>query len=165
MSAHVDPARFADASGIDRRAMLGHLRTCAACRAAAADHDPSLLFALLADTPIPERILDEVSRGVSRNAGRDRAPWGSLDPAAPWLRRGAAAAVVTLALASGYLAMREGSAPPAVAVHVPATEIPARPAAPRADVDVGSVGSVSQVVDFTVGDTQVVMVYNGDLRL
>ena len=35
----------------------------------------------------------------------------------------------------------------------------------RADVEVGSDGGVSQVIDLTVGETQLVMVYNGDLRL
>jgi hypothetical protein len=37
---------------------------------------------------------------------------------------------------------------------------------PRADVEVHEGGApVSQVVDFTVGDTQVVMVYNPELQL
>jgi hypothetical protein len=46
-----------------------------------------------------------------------------------------------------------------------------RPASPvamssrRADVDVDPARGVSQVIDLTVGETQVVMVYNGDLNL
>lgn len=163
MNAHVDPRTFESAAGEARRAMVAHLRTCAACRADAAAHDPSILFSLLAEAPIPPHVLDEVSRSVSRQAGSDRFSIGGLFALAPSMPlRAAAAAVAAVALLSAYLTLRPGPPP-----GMSARAVPERPAVatPRADVEVEPQAAVSQVVDFTVGDTQVVMVYNRSLDL
>ena len=155
MSAHVDPAGLASSSGRERRAMLEHLRDCAPCRSNAAAHDPTILFGLLALTPVPAALLDDLSNEVARRAGSDRSPYGALAGSAAWPRRAAAAAVLVLALLSGYTTLRERPAVP------PPLSLSSR----RADVDVESGRGVSQVIDLTVGETQIVMDYNGDLKL
>ena len=155
MSAHVDPLQLASASGPSRRAMLAHLEECTACRNRAAAHDPVILFGLLAFTPFPEPLLDDLSVEVARRAGRDRSALGLLAGAVAWPRRAAVAAVAVLALLCGYATLREKvSAPPELARSQP-----------RADVEVTEAGGVSQVIDLTVGETQLVMVYNGNLKL
>jgi anti-sigma factor RsiW len=162
VSPHVDPRLFEIAGGDQRRAMVEHLRNCPACRSEAAAFDPSILFSLLAAAPIPKVVLDDVSAEVSRRAGSDRGSIGGLMAAMPAARvRVAAAAVVALVLVSGYATMRRP------ARELAATEAASVPptVAQRADVDVLPARAVSQVVDFTVGETQVVMVYNGDLQL
>jgi hypothetical protein len=155
VSAHVDLALLSSSSGTTRRAMLAHLAQCASCRSRAAEQDPSVLFSLLALAPVPEATLDGLSVEVARLAGRDRSPYGALAGAATWPRRAAAAAAVVLTLLLGYAMLREPpAAPPALSM-----------ARPRADVDVESGRGVSQVIDLTVGETQLVMVYNGNLKL
>jgi anti-sigma factor RsiW len=155
VSLHVDPIALTSSSGRERRAMLEHLRDCAACREAAAAHDPTILFGLLALNPVPAPLLDTLSRDVARRAGSDRSPYGALVGSASWPRRAAAAAVLMLTLLSGYATLRER----------PAAKAPVALSSRRADVDVESGRGVSQVIDLTVGETQIVMVYNGDLNL
>ena len=155
MIVHVDPVALSAASGSKRRAMIEHLARCARCRNRAAAHDPAILFSLLALSPIPDDVLSGVSTEVARRAGRDRLPLGGLVGSAPWPRRAAVAAVLLLTLVSGYTTLRERPvAPPEIFRSQP-----------RADVDVAAENGVSQVIDLTVGDTQIVMVYNGDLKL
>lgn len=152
---HVDPKAFDAASGELRREMVAHLRTCAACRDEACASDPSILFALLAEAPIPQRLLDEVSVEVARRAGHDHASLGDVVASAPSQRRFVAAAAAALLALFTFLA-----------TMVPGPDVVPPPMqAKRADVDVHPATAVSNVVDFTVGETQVVMVYNGDLNL
>jgi hypothetical protein len=163
VSAHVDLGSLGAAVGDDRRVMVEHLRTCPACRAALAADDPVALFSLLATTPIPTRILDDVSVHAARRAGLDRGSFGTLVASMPSARLRLAAAVLAgVALVAGATTLRHT---PAVTPVDLATREANRARSPRADVDVQPDRAVSQVVDFTVGDTQVVMVYNGDLKL
>lgn len=156
MTPHVDPLRLASSSGRERRAMLEHVRECAPCRHALAEHDPSTLFSLLALTTVPEPLLDDLSAEVARRTGSDRASFGVIaGSAAFWPRRAAAAAVVVLALLCGYATLRP----------VEETSPRISMSSQRADVEVESGRGVSQVIDLTVGETQIVMVYNGDLKL
>lgn len=155
MSPHVDPVRLAAASGRTRRAMLSHLRECASCRSTAVGHDASTLFSLLVLAPLPASLLHELSIEVARSAGSDRSPYGALAGSAAWPRRAAAAAIVVLTLLSGYATLHER----------PAGAPPLSLFSRRADVEVESGRGVSQVIDLTVGETQIVMVYNGDLKL
>src|SRR5437867_6400565 len=134
--------------------MLVHLGACADCRRAATAHDPSILFGLLALAPVPQPLLRDLSIEVARLAGSDRSPYGTLAMGAVWPRRAAAAAVILLSIVSGYVTLRDRPAAPK------ATSL----SMPRADVDVDAARGVSQVIDLTVGETQLVMVYNGDLN-
>jgi anti-sigma factor RsiW len=151
---HVDPAVFASAAAPSRRLMLAHLAECPACRARVAADDPSILFALLAVAPVPAAVLDAVSRETARHAGLDREAFGSLAESAPGKRWVAVAAVAMLTLVCGYATLRERIAEPVAIVEQR-----------RADVDVTPGTGVSQVIDLAVGETQIVMVYNGDLNL
>jgi len=151
VSAHLDPAAFDALEGAARRLAVDHLRGCAACRAAAAAHDPTILFALLDRTAIPAHVLDEVSAGVLRRV--------ESEPAAGRVRRLAAAAMLALALLCGW-EMGQPPAPPAAPAIAGIKH-----GLPRAAVDVRPADAVSGVVDISVGETQVVMVYNGDLHL
>jgi anti-sigma factor RsiW len=155
MSPHADPIRLAASSGHERRAMLEHVRECAACRRALAAHDPTALFSLLALAPVPETLLDELSTEVARRTGSDRSAFGVIAGSAAWPRRAAAAAVLVLTLLSGYATLHQSPPEPQ----------PVALSSQRADVDVESGRGVSQVIDLTVGETQIVMVYNGDLNL
>ncbi len=155
MSTHVDPTALSASSGLVRRAMLAHVAQCATCRRAVAAFDPAILFSLLALAPIPESTLDAVSVEVARHAGRDRSPVGVLFDAVAGPRLAATAAVVALSLICGYAVLRgRPVAPSAISSSKP-----------RADVEVESGRGVSQVIDLTVGEAQIVMVYNGDLKL
>lgn len=148
MTSHVAPDRLETASGAERAALVEHLRGCAVCRAAVAAAAPERLFALLALAPIPAPVLEAVSRDVRAAAAASR-------PATtPLARRLAAAAVLAFAALTGSLTLLESPAPQAPVAR-----------AVRADVEVAPAAAVSGVVDFTVGTTQVVMVYNGDLNL
>ena len=135
--------------------MLAHVRECASCRRDLSAHDPSALFALLALAPLPAAVLDDLSSEVARRAGRDGEAFGALAETAAWPRRAAAAAILVLTLLSGYATLRER----------PAAQPPASLFSRRADVEVESGRGVSQVIDLTVGETQIVMVYNGELKL
>ena len=155
MSAHVDTASWESSSGRQREEMLSHLAGCASCRSVVAEHDPSALFALLALAPLPPALLEDVSSGVARRLGTDHPSFGSVSEEARWPRRAAAAAILVLTLLSGYATLSGRLA-------VPETLASSQR---RADVEVESEHGVSQVIDLTVGETQIVMVYNGDLNL
>ncbi len=155
MNGHVDPLRLAAASREERRALLAHVRECPACRGVVIDHDPAMLFGLLALAPLPPVLLDDLSREVARRAGNDRQPFGVLALASTWPRRAAAAAMFALTLLTGYATLHER----------PASPTPLALSSRRADVAVDSGRGVSQVIDLTVGETQIVMVYNGELKL
>jgi hypothetical protein len=104
---------------------------------------------------LPPVLLDDLSREVARRAGHDRQPFRVLLETASWPRRVAAAAVFALTLLSGYATLSERSPSPA----------PSALSSRRADVEVDSGRGVSQVIDLTVGETQIVMVYNQELKL
>jgi hypothetical protein len=142
-------------SGRERRQMLTHLGACADCQRAVAEHDPSALFGLLAMAPLPTALLEDLSSAVARRAGTERTPYGDFAETAAWPRRAAAAAIVVLTLLSGYATLYQRPK------GVPSLSLSSR----RADVEVDSGRGVSQVIDLTVGETQIVMVYNGDLNL
>ena len=155
MSAHIDPVQWAASSGPKRSAMASHLRACGACQRAIAACDPSALFGLLALAPLPESLLDDLSAAVARRAGSDRPSYGALVAAGAWPRRAAAAAIFVLTILSGYATLfRRPESAPSPSLF-----------SKRADVEVESGRGVSQVIDLTVGETQIVMVYNGDLNL
>ncbi len=155
MNEHIDPLRLSPATGPERLAMLQHLRVCESCRQAAAGHDPSQLFVLLALTPMPARLLDDLSIEVARRAGGDNSPYGAVAGTAPWPRRASAVAAAVLAVLCVYATLERR----------PALRAPVAMSSRRADVDVEPSRGVSQVIDLTVGETQIVMVYNGDLNL
>jgi len=132
-----------------------HLRACAACRAAWLREEPTRIFSLLSEAPVPQGILEGVSRQVAASIERPVRKSGAVAPIAfPGLA--AAAAALVLALATGWLVL----APSSTSRPVAAQAAPA-----HADVELLSSPGEGRVVDLTVGDTQVVMIFDPRLEL
>ena len=152
---HVDPATFPDLSGVERERAVAHLASCAACRAGVAAASPESLFALLSVEREPEELLEEVSAGVVRRLDGTRPSWiealreRGLSRTAAGLA--AAAAVVGFALLA--------SRPPALPVAPLAAD------AARAGVTLVEPAPAAQVIDLTVGGTQVVMIFDPGMKL
>lgn len=137
------------ASGRERAALLEHARACLRCRAELVAADPSRLFALLSARPVPVPVLDAVSCDVSR-AIREPASAGSGAHGAT--RAVAWAAALLLAILSGSLLFLPLRGP-----------VPDRAGSSRVEV-LSSPGAAS-VVDVTVGETQLVMIFDEDMKL
>ncbi len=157
MSGH--PNLRAARSERERRDCLRHLATCAECRASFAGDEPSALFALLALREPREDALDEVSRAVAARLAADRR--SLLDS---WKERGlprllpvalAASAAVAFLLAGVLRALPPG----------PSGSDYATVDVRRADVRVTETEGPAQVVDLTVGNTQVVMIFAAEIDL
>lgn len=155
MSGHVGPEAFDLAPGPDRRAALVHLRDCAPCRARLAAEDPERLFALLALAEPAASDLEEVSRAVASRLG-DARP-GRIEA---WRERGLPRAVpVAAAVALFALLVTLGD-------RGPVRDAPSVAALPsRADVRVTETAGAAHVVDLTVGETQIVMIFDPGLEL
>lgn len=149
------PALPTDPDGLDRReaaALRDHLDACAGCRRAWIAAEPSRLFAALADDPIPDAVLEAVSIGVARAIAIER-------------RRGARAwtSVAAIALAAvlgaGLLRLPERAAVSdrfAVAGFAATERAAVRLTAPDEGV---------RMVDLTVGDRQLVMIFDERMPL
>lgn len=157
MSGHPDPR--AARSEPARRECLRHLASCAECRASLAGDDPPALFALLALREPPKGALEEVSRSVAAGLAAERR--SVLDA---WRERGLPrllpAAVAASAALAFVLAGLLGPVPPG-----PSAPEFAAVEARRADVRVTDTDGPAQVVDLTVGTTQVVMIFAAEIDL
>lgn len=142
-----------------RRECLRHLAGCAECRASVAGDDPAALFALLALREPAEGALEEVSRSVEAGVAAGRR--SALEA---WRERGLPRFVVAAVAASAAFAfLLAGLLGP----------VPPGPSAPefasvdvrRAAVRVTETEGPAQVVDLTVGSTQVVMIFAAEIDL
>lgn len=142
-----------------RRECLRHIAECAECRASAAFDDPSALFALLALREPADGVLEEVSRSVSARLAVERR--SVLDA---WKERGLPpflpAALAASAALAFVLAGLLGPVPPGRSASEFASED-----VRRADVRVTETDGPAQVVDLTVGSTQVVMIFAAEIDL
>jgi anti-sigma factor RsiW len=136
-----------------RGEVLGHVAVCAECRERFLAPDPSRAFALLSQAVVPQEALDRLSRRVAERTAPIRRSYryASL-----------AASLLLAALFGGYLLTRP-TTDPGAGVAAPRVEIVEIDAAPQADTTAGSVQVISspgtaQVLDLTVGETQVVMI-------
>ncbi len=159
MSGHPDLRSIDGLDGAARREALEHAGGCAACRRAILADDPTQLFALLSTRPLPQDLLDDVSAGVAAAMRGEaslprRAPTARVRTASAW----AAAAVLAAALLVPLAGRIASRAPEAEAVL--ATAPP-----PRAGVQVIESPSAIQAVDLTVGETQLVMIFDPRLEL
>jgi len=150
MIAHPAPPAEGDDPEVRRNA-LEHLRACAACREGWLAGAPERVFALLDGAPIPDGILDEVASGVLEEARGARAS-GMSRRAVAW-----AAGIAMAAMLVGL-----GVRPPAdelARVH------PRRAPAARAGVDLLDSPGAGRIVDLTVGNAQVVMIFDSEIEL
>jgi hypothetical protein len=158
---HPDLRRLDDLPEAGRLAALEHLRVCAACRRAAVADDPARVFALLAVRPIPEEVLDRVVAGVSaavREGGRN-----SNLPFWPRRTKVVSAWAAAAALAAILLLPLAGRAPWPGQGGEEAVLAPA--AVSRGGAEIVSSPGATQVVNLTVGDTQLVMIFDPRLEL
>ena len=143
--------------------LLEHVRGCAACRDAWTASDPTRLFALLSTRGVPEGILDEVSEGV----------FSAIDSGAPTPARrgggfnlravGALAAGILFALGIVFFSGKSpeiGSPVGPVAEIAEITEI-----APGASVALLDTPGEARVIDLTMGEARVVMIFDQELDL
>ena len=148
-----------------RRSILDHVRRCAVCRAALSRDDPSRLFALLALEAVPDHVLERVSRRSAeeivrerrRAAGRRRVAWGAL-----------AASLLMAGWLGSYLWPPPGSegpplTPPAIVDAPRATA--AEGAMPAGMIELLESPSSADVVEMTVGDVEVVMIFDEALQI
>lgn len=153
---HVDPESLAELAGAARAGALRHVAGCAVCRRAIAERRPELLFSLLALEEESPEILDAVSEQVSRRLADPPPSWveslreRGLPPAAARL------AVAAAVAACGVLFLRPPS-PPAPPVAAAAPE--------RAGVTLVEPAPEARLIDLTVGGTQVVMIFDPELKL
>ena len=116
--------------------------------------DPTAIFARLREIDIPADLLEAVSLDVSAALDREvpRRTW--IRPLAAW------AAAASLALALLVPAARQPHPLPPLAKVVPQTAQPA-----RAGISSLRTPGPAQVLDLTVGGTQVVMIFDAELKL
>jgi hypothetical protein len=115
--------------------------------------DPTAIFARLREVEIPAELLAAVSDGVSRALEHEAPRRAWLRPAAAWA---AAAALAAAVLVPAWREPRPVAPLAAVAPH-------AEPA--RAGISSLRTPGPAQVLDLTVGDTQVVMIFDAELAL
>ncbi|ANM28654.1 hypothetical protein ABI59_02040 [Acidobacteria bacterium Mor1] len=160
MSEHLNRATlegFDELGGEARREAVEHLRDCAICRAELAAIDPTALFSLLSLQPVPEEILDQVSAGVRQEIAAE----GQVERQPKrWLGW---AGVAAAALIVGVLAVRgvgtPGTDPVEPEVFPPVTVVE------QQRLQLLDPGEGVEVVDLTVGDAQLVMVFDKGLEL
>jgi len=177
MGRHPDPARLealdVAGAGDERRELLEHLRSCGPCRARWVAADPARIFALLQLDDVPEAALERLSAGVM--AGLEPAPHGSRFSARRSLGAIAASLLLCAAIA-GYLRQMPpatselaGTAAPATGTVETAATLgepqTARASDPVRGVELISSPGGGRVVNLSVGDTRVVMIFDEELDL
>ena len=115
--------------------------------------DPTAIFARLRDIEIPADLLEAVSSDVTAALDRE-VPRRWIRPAAAW----AAAAALAAALLVPAALQPRPVAP--LAKAVPQAAEPA-----RAGISSLRTPGPAQVLDLTVGGTQVVMIFDAELKL
>lgn len=121
------------------------------------EDDPTAIFARLREIEIPAELLNAVSQGVSDELDHDVPQRSWTRPAVAW----AAAA----ALAAALLVPAALQPHPVAPVATVGLAMPQAVAVPRAGVSSLRTPGPAQVLDLTVGDTQVVMIFDAELKL
>jgi hypothetical protein len=160
MNGHPNLLRLDEVTEAGRREALEHVRGCAACRRAVVAGDPTRVFTLLAVRPVPRDVLDRVSIGVAAAVRGG----GSVPSRLPSARRTRIAAAWAAAALAVVLLLPLGGGSPG-SVPKGETAVLAPPEIPRAGVEVVSPPGQPQVVDLTVGETQLVMIFDPRIDL
>lgn len=167
MTAHPEPARyerFDDQPAGARRELLDHAAACPDCRARLLRGDASRLFAFLALPPVPAGALERLGAGLARelDRGTPRRPSWRI----PFAAAGLAASLI-LAGFFGLYALH------ATRVESPFAAIPAAPPAtvasereaPASGIQLISSPGEAQVLELTIGETQVTMIFDEALDI
>lgn len=147
------------------RGLAAWSRDCPHCRERIEAGDPADWFGLLRHLSIPVELLEEVSAGVARQIVRSEPSRLAAPRTLGWLPRPMAwaAALVGAALVSVVLYRLSG---PLEQVREPGVSAPPSAEEPaRARVEVLSPAGAEPVVDLTVGDTHLVMVFSEEIEL
>jgi hypothetical protein len=173
MTGHPSPQRLSEletAAGQCRRELLEHVRDCAECRATVLAEEPSRLFALLSLDAVPPEILDRLSRRLGE---RPAAPRRAARPFGAMLSL--AASIVLAGFLGAYLLSHPpleiatlDAPPPADPVWVssrPPEPRDARHAGPIHGVELLSSPGAGTLVNLSVGETRVVMIFDEALKL
>jgi len=150
----VDPA--------EREQILRHVSGCRACRDRLVELDPGALFALLSLRQPPAAALDDLSRRVSAEIDAERRPVARVRFAAV----ASLAASVLLAVALGvYFKRAPVNEPDPFRADLESYLERLDRDSPVPGVELISSPGEAQVVDFKIGDTQVVMIFDEALNL
>ena len=144
---------FDSLEGDRRRDVLAHVAGCSACRRVLMQENPSRIFALLAFAPVEAVALEAVSAAVSVQLTSGKARHRSWAPVAGWAAAAILAVFAGLSLWGPLQPSDRGGFETASVLE------------PRADVHVLSPADPRQIVDLTVGDSQVVMIFDERFRL
>ena len=153
---HVAPAVFDTLSGEARADAVAHVAGCPACRARLVAESPESLFALLALETESPATLDEVSAAVSRTLDASRPSWiDALRERGLSRAAGRLVAAAAVAACAFVLWRAPGPSAPPLSPDVPE----------RAGVTLVEPAPAAQVIDLSVGGTQVVMIFDPELKL
>lgn len=163
MTDHPETRQLIEFDSLDERArtaLLLHVRDCSRCRAVWAAADPTRQFAALRLAPLDPAVLDRLSAGIDRGIEGEQAR----------RRRGRlygvasiAASLLLAAVVGGFLWRGDVAPPPGTAALQGAGAL-------RDDTWSGvelvaSPGDEARVVDLTIGETRVVMIFDEALDL
>ncbi len=142
------PTDWDSTSAPDRRCWIEHATVCSECRDSWIAGDPSRVFTLLADCPVVDEVVEQ--EALLRLSADIRREMRSVRPAGRLVRLVAAAVLAAALLApSAAWLLRDRPEPPL----------------PLAIVEFVSSPGEARVVDLSVGDTQVVMIFDPRLEL
>ena len=167
MNGHPDPGRFERfdrLSAAARSELLDHAAGCAACRERLLEDDPTRLFALLSVAPLPDEAMARLSSGLEAELDRAAPP----RPGLPRLR--AAAGLAASLILAGFLGLYLTGVPrpePSLAVvpAIPSAILASEREAPAGGVELISSPGEAQVLELTIGDTQVTMIFDEALDI
>lgn len=147
------PVEWDLATGNERAAWLAHVDQCSDCRDTWLEGDTTRIFALLADQPAGDEAGEQIALDRLASGIRDTIRTGHR--ASLWFRLAAAAVLAGALLApSAAWLFRERPAAPVLAASYP-----------LADVEVLSTPGDAQIIDLSVGNTQVVMIFDSRIEL
>jgi len=154
----------AELPAAERSRLLEHLQSCPRCRAEVAASDPTRLFTLLGDQPVPAGVLERVSTGAAAAIAVER----QRRTIRPWAMGAVAASVLVAGVFGAYLSNRPGVEPPAPipvksALSEPKTA--AEVSIPAGMIEVLESPGDADVVEMSVGDVQVVMIFDEALEI
>jgi len=164
---HPDLRSFLDDAelpAVERSGLLEHLQSCPLCRAEVAATDPTRLFTLLGDPPVPAELLERVSTGAAAAIAVER----QRRTIRPWAMGAVAASLLVAGLFGAYLSNRPGVEPPA---PLPVKSVLSEPktaadaSLPAGMIEVLESPGDADVVEMSVGDVQVVMIFDEALEI